>query len=305
MAIDPEVLLLRRRLKRQVTLWRALALVAVVGFVIAAIGRFTGAFERPHIARLTVAGIIVDDPDRDRALAAAARDPRVKALILRVDSPGGTAAGGEALYRTLREFGRVKPVVTVMGELATSAGYMAAIAADYLVARETTLTGSIGVIMQTTDLTGLLGKLGIATEALKSSPLKAVPSPLEPMTPAAREATLSLIRDIYAMFMDLVAERRGLTPDQLGVIADGRVFTGRQALPLRLIDRLGGETDAREWLTAARGIDPALLVRELRVEREDEFWRSFIGNIAGKTFYPERLTLDGLISLWHPALTSP
>src|SRR5690606_4608358 len=128
------------------------------GVIAAGIGR-ASLFGDRHIARLSVSGIITDDPDRTRAVLAAAKDPDVRALIVRIDSPGGTVVGGEALFRELREFARQKPVVAVMGELAASGGYMVALAAERIFAREGTITGSIGVIMQTTDVTGLLQKL--------------------------------------------------------------------------------------------------------------------------------------------------
>ena len=303
---DPDLLVDRRRLKRQVSFWRVLALLALVGVVGVGLGRI-GWLERPHVARLTVDGVIVDDPDRNRAVAEAARDPDVTALIVRIDSPGGTIVGGESLYRELRAAASQKPVVAVMSELAASGGYMVALAAEHIIAREGTITGSIGVLMQTTDVTGLLGKLGIATEAIKSSPLKAVPSPLEPLTDQGRAATRLLIDDMYNMFVDMVAERRQMDRAQATRIADGRVYTGRQAKALGLIDALGGEEEARTWL-AAKGIAADLPIRDLKIQRPEESWSDLVGAavsaLTGKTYLSERLKLDGLLALWHPDLSA-
>jgi protease IV len=305
MPLDPDVLVDRRRLKRQISVWRTLAVIALVAVAAAGLGRVKLFGER-HIARLSVNGIITDDPDRTRTLGAAGRDSNVKALIVRIDSPGGTVVGGEALFRELREVAQTKPVVAVMGELAASGGYMIALAAERIFAREGTITGSIGVIMQTTDVTGLLHKLGVATEAIKSGPYKAVPSPLEPLTDEGRKVTRQLVDDMYAMFVDMVAERRNLDRAKAVELADGRVYTGRQAKTLDLIDAIGGEEEARTWLADAKGVSRSLPVHELKIQREDEDWSGWMGDalaqLTGKTYLSERLKLDGLVAVWHPDL---
>ncbi|MGZ9034887.1 MAG: signal peptide peptidase SppA, partial [Rhodospirillales bacterium] len=248
MALATDYLIDRRRLKRRLTIWQLVAVAAVVGIAVAAYGRFDGLVSRSHVARLTVTGIITDDNERDQALEALKEDGSVKALVVRIDSPGGTVVGGEALYRRLDEIGERIPVIAVMGEVGTSAAYMAALAGERIFAREGTLTGSIGVIMQTADITGLLDKLGIQPESIKSGPLKAQPNPLEPFTPAAREATEAVVADIFQMFVGMVEERRKMSREAVTTLADGRVYTGRQALANGLIDAIGGESEARQWL---------------------------------------------------------
>lgn len=302
MSLDADTRVDRRRLKRRLTFWRLAAVIAVVAAVLLVLDRSHPIFETDHIARLRVEGLIVDDPDRAEILHETADDPAAKAVIVRIDSPGGTVAGGESLYQSLRAVAAKKPVAVVMGEMATSAGYMAALAGDRIFAREGSVTGSIGVILQTTDITGLLAKLGVTTEALKSAPLKAVPSPLEPLTPAAREATMAVIRDVFDMFKEMVAKRRGLSPQQVAKVSDGRVFTGRQAIANGLVDEIGGQADAVRWLGTAFGIDTQLPVVDLQGSEEQRLWRDLIGSLAGKTLFSERLTLDGLVSLWHPDL---
>lgn len=303
--LDVDRLIDRRRLKRQVSLWRVLFILALIGIIAVGIGR-TGWIEREtRIARLNVGGVITDDPDRIRAVRRIADDADVRALIVEIDSPGGTVVGGESLYRELRKVAERKPVVAVMSELAASGGYMVAIAADHIVAREGTITGSIGVILQTTDVTGLLQKIGVSAEAIKSAPLKAVPSPFEPLTEEARAATKRLVDDMFDMFVSMVAERRKFDRARALTVADGRVFTGRQALALGLIDATGGEDEALAWL-GTKGVDTGLPVRDIKIQREDDFWRDMVGStmaaITGKTYFAERLTLDGLVALWHPDL---
>lgn len=300
MSLDPDTLVDRRRLKRSVALWRVLAIAGLVALLVVAIGRVVPIGVRDYVARLEVDGLIVDDPERDRLLEEVRTDRRAQALVVRVDSPGGSVVGGEALYLALRRVAEEKPVVAVMGTVATSAAYMTALAADHLVAREGTITGSIGVIMQTAEITNLLEDIGVSTEAIKSAPLKGVPSPLEPLTEEARRAARVLVADIYDMFVDLVVERRGFERSRVLQLADGRVYTGRQALDLKLIDGLGGEQEARAWLAETHGVSKDLPVHEVRSER---FAKGLLGQVASsawKALFPKPLVLDGLISVWHP-----
>ena len=278
-----------------------MAVIGITAAIIAAVGRVTGLIDRPHVARLDINGLIVADTDRDQSLSELADDSSVRALIVRIDSPGGTVVGGESLYSRLRQLAEKKPIVAVMGEVATSAAYMTAIGSDYIVARDGTLTGSIGVILQTADLTGLLQKVGIKPETVKSSPLKAQPNPLEPFTPEAREATRKVVGDIYEMFVSMVQERRRLSREQVDKLADGSVFTGRQAKANGLVDVLGGEREARAWLEEKHGIAQSLPVRDIELRGAGQELRDMIGNFMGKALFTERLTLDGLVSVWHPS----
>jgi protease-4 len=186
--------------------------------------------------------------------------------------------------------------------MATSAGYMTAVAAEHIVAREGTITGSIGVLFQTAEFTDLLGKLGISVDAIKSAPLKAEPSPFTKLTPEVRRATQLLVDDMFDMFIGMVADNRKLSREQVRALADGRVFTGRMAVRNGLVDAIGGEKEAIEWLAANKGIDAGLPVRNLRVRREVEDWLDEVSSLARKTVFSERLKLDGLVSVWHPQL---
>lgn len=300
MSLASDHLIDRRRLKRRLAAWQLVALVGIGLAALVAYGRIGNVIERPYIARLNVTGIIADDPERDRALEALGNDSSAKALIVRIDSPGGTVVGGEALYRRLLELSKTLPVVAVMGEVATSAAYMTALGSEHIFAREGTLTGSIGVIMQTADVTALLQKLGIQPESIKSAPLKAQPNPLEPLTPGARDAIEAVIEDIFQMFLTMVEDRRNFDHDVAVGLADGRVFTGRQALENGLIDAIGGEAEARRWLESARAVRVGLSVRDLDASDTAAQVSQWLGSV-GKAVMPERLSLDGLMSVWHPA----
>ena len=176
------------------------------------------------------------------------KSSRVKGVILSIDSPGGTTAGGEAIFNAVRAVAAEKPVVAQVGTLAASAGYMIASASDHIVARQNSIVGSIGVLAQFPNFTGLMDKLGIRLEEVKSSPLKAEPSPFNPTTEEEKAMIRSMILDSYDWFVDIVVDRRNLPRAQVLTLADGSVFTGRQGLERKLVDELGGEKEAIAWL---------------------------------------------------------
>ena len=302
MSLDAYRVVDRRRLKRRLTFWQIATVFLLIVAAVVALERAGKLRREIHVAHLSVGGVILDDHWRDKALEQVRGNDNAKALIVRIDSPGGTVVGGEALFHGLRAVAAKKPVVAVMGGTATSAGYMIALGADYIVAREGTITGSIGVIMQTADMTKLMEKLGIKPESIKSRELKAQPNPLEPITEAAREAAKVVVMDLFEMFVDMVEKRRKMPREQVLKLADGRVFTGRQAEKNGLVDAIGGERKAREWLRDTFEISTELPVKEVEIQREDEPWREILSSVAGKALFSERLRLDGLVSLWHPEL---
>lgn len=290
MTIDADLWIDRRRLKRNVSFWRVAAVIFAVVAVIAVVGRFDGVVPTPYIARVSVDGLIVDDLARDRLLQDIRDNDDVRAVLVRIDSPGGTVVGGEALYTRLRDVAEEKPVVAVLGQLATSAAYMTALGTDHVISREGTVTGSIGVLLQSADVTDLLEKLGIKPQIVKSSPLKAQPNPLETFTPEAREVTREVVLDIYGSFVDLVAERRGLERAAVLELADGRVFTGRQALAEGLVDALGGEDEARSWLAEAHGLDRTLPLRDLDTDGAEQTLRDLVGGALESVFFRKTYT---------------
>lgn len=301
MTLDVDALMDRRRLKRQVHLWRMLAILLAVAALLA-IGARAAIEKQSYVARITVSGIIAEDKKRNKALDDAADDSDVKALIVVINSPGGTVVGAEQLYKRLRDVAKKKPVVATMGTLATSAGYYIAVGADRIFAYEGTITASIGVVFQATDMTVLLEKIGIKVEAIKSGAVKASPNPFEKTSPEARAVIDALVKDAFDQFLGLVRQRRTLGDEQVKTISDGRVVTGRQAKELGLVDELGGEDEARAWLQKERKVDKDLKVKD--IDPKDAFeWSELLGSIFGwRRDLTSRLALDGLISLWHPAL---
>jgi protease-4 len=300
MSLDTDLIIERRRLKRHLNLWRVIGLVAIISTIVVGAGRLNLTSDG-HIARLEIKGVIIDNIARDEVLRKIAKNDNIKALIVNINSPGGSYVGGEALYEALRFVGANKPVVALMGTTATSAGYLTALASDQIFARSSSLTGSIGVILQSVDVTDMLNNLGIKPIIIKSTPLKAQPNPLEKLSKAALKATESVVADFYNMFIDVVAERRNLPREDVKKLADGRVFSGRQAYALGLIDAIGAETEARKWLFEIHKIASSLPIKEVEISNDDIPWVSWLNSKIEKVVFSKRLSLDGVISLWQPS----
>lgn len=257
-------------LTRKLSFWRvAAAVLALVA--IGALGfRLAGSDAThlgPHVARLRIEGVITDDKPMLK-LVKELEKSSASAVLLSIDSPGGTTTGAEALFDELRRLAEKKPTIAVVDGVAASGAYIAALAADGIVVRGNSIVGSIGVLMQMPNASKLMETVGVKMEEIKSSPLKAAPNPYEPVTPEARAATAALIGDSYQWFRKLVQERRKLSDAELGVVADGRVFTGRQGVGLRLVDRIGGEREAIAWLETERGVKKDLPVRDWKKPRK-------------------------------------
>ena len=320
MSLDADAIVDRRRMRRKLTFWRVSALVvALLAIAGTALVLVPGSRFMPpgaYIARIKIQGLIRGNQDRVEALARLGRS-RASAVIVHIDSPGGTTAGSEQLYDALRELQGKKPMVVVVDGLAASGAYIAALSAEHILAQETSLVGSIGVLFQYPNFTDALKTIGIKVEEVKSSPLKAAPNGFEPTSPEARAAIEAIVLDSYAWFKGLVKDRRKMDDAQLTQVADGRVFTGRQAVGLRLVDGLGNEGTALAWLTAEKKVPAGLPVRDYSLQpRFGELsflhvaaWSfeamglsSFARHLEewGAVRAVERLNLDGLLALWHP-----
>jgi protease-4 len=207
MSLDSDLIVDRRRMRRKLTFWRVVAAVVAIAAIGAAAARFGaaasfGAFVSDggsYVARVKIQGLIRNDEERTEALDRLAKS-NVKAVIVHVDSPGGTTAGSEQLHDSLRRVARAKPMVVVVDGLAASGGYIAAIAADRIFAQDTSLVGSIGVLFQFPNFYGLLEKVGVNVETIRSTPLKAAPNGFEPTSPEARAAIDSIVQDSYEWY---------------------------------------------------------------------------------------------------------
>jgi protease-4 len=319
MSLDSDVIVDRRRIRRKLTFWRVTAaLVAIVAVAVIATPGGRGALTASgSIARVNIEGLIRSDQTRVEALERL-ENSRSAAVVVHINSPGGTTAGSEQLYDALMRLKAKKPMVVVVEGLAASGGYITAIAADHIVAQQSSLVGSIGVLFQFPNFTELLKTVGVKVEEVKSSPLKAAPNGFEPTSPEARAALDALVKDSYAWFRGLVKDRRGMDDGLLEKVADGRVFTGRQAVELKLVDQLGDEKTAIAWLVAQKGVKADLPVRDYKLSPRfsdltflrtaaavtlDALGLSAIARQIEQTGMAQavdRLGLDGMLALWHP-----
>lgn len=320
MSLEAEVLVDRRRISRRLTIWRFGAILLGISLLVALTARQGGLTDAisgsGQIARITIQGVITDNHTQQKMIDDLAKADHVKAVLMHVNSPGGTTTGGEALYASIRRLSEKKPVVAVFGTVAASAGYIVGLACDHIVTRGNTITGSVGVIFMVTQVSQLLDKIGVKVEEIKSGPLKATPSPFQPMDDAAREYTQQMVMESQRWFLDLVEERRSLTPLQMQELKDGRVYSGRQAVKKKLADQIGGEREAVKWLEETKKIEADLQIHDWepgttktygwlfglagRIETSLSLPTGTFTRLIGAGGPLERLRLDGLISIWQP-----
>jgi protease-4 len=307
MSLQTDAFIDRQRLKRRLTFWRVLAVAALVLAAIVAAPK-RGHIGGDHLARYAINGVIGDGREQIEALDKMRKDASVRGVLLHLDTPGGAVGGGEGIHAALQELVAAKPVVAVMDGTAASAGFMIAVAAPHIVARESTLTGSIGVIMELGDFSGLLGKIGIKSDPLVSGPLKGQPSFTAPLSDAGRDYLQALVMDLYDQFVDIVAAGRHMDKARVKQLADGRAYTGRQALGLGLIDEIGGEPEAIKWMQKRHNLTPDLPIDDVK---KDDTWyghytRSSLGDLIlgalGSTM-GQPVHVDGVYALWQPVIT--
>ncbi|CAN1487272.1 SppA Periplasmic serine proteases (ClpP class) [Rhabdaerophilaceae bacterium] len=317
MSLASDMMVDRRRLRRQLTFWRVAAILALIGGIVTTgllltqdrVGK-----TQAHIARMQIEGLITGKQET-LDLIQDIEKSSASAVVLRISSGGGTTSGSEALYNEVRRLAAKKPVVAVIDGVGASGAYMTALGADRILANGSAIVGSIGVIAQIPNISKLLDTVGVKVESVRSSPLKAMPSGVEPTTSEARTALELTVNDTYRWFRELVGDRRKLEGEALANVTDGRVFTGRQSVELKLIDALGSERDAIAWLEAEKGITKNLVVREYKVRSQRRGFPGFsaLHQVARLIGLPvpesvdaasERVlgafALDGLVSVWQP-----
>jgi protease IV len=320
MALETETVLDRRRLRRRLSLWRGLAIVAglfAVGLLAFSSADGVSLADRNQIARISLEGIITEDREQLKLLKRLSEAKHVAAVILFVNSPGGTTTGGEALFEAIRELARSKPVVAQFGTVAASAAYIVGLATDHIVARGNSITGSVGVIFQWAEVSQLLDKLGVKMNEIKSGPLKANPSPFQPLDPEGKRIAEQMVAESQRWFVSLVATRRGIDTASVAGLEQGRVFSGREALLYKLIDQIGGEAEVIKWLEEKRNVPKGLKVQDWKPKRDSDWGllssltfsavRVLLGptaaermsDLIGEDGAFGRLRLDGLISIWQ------
>ncbi|MBX5193352.1 signal peptide peptidase SppA [Rhizobium sp. NZLR3b] len=312
--MDSSMIADRRRLRRKLWFWRllAVALVVALGFAFYSFTVGDTKTGRSHIAHVTISGLIVDDDELLERLKKVETSDQVKAVVISISSPGGTTYGGEKIFKAIRAISAKKPVVSDVRTLAASAGYMIATAGDTIIAGDSSITGSIGVIFQYPQIQPLLDKIGVSLQEIKSSPLKAEPSPFHEASEEAKAMIRNMVVDSYNWFVDLVADRRKLPRDEVLKLADGTIYTGRQALKVKLVDTIGGEAEIRAYLKS-RGVDADLPMVDWDKKSNTPFLLAgavsrlitifgYDDLVKGQDIngiLPPKLLLDGLLSVWQ------
>ncbi len=319
MSLETESVLDRRALRRRVTAWRSAFIVAGViaaGAAALALGAGQSLSQQRQIARVTIEGLITDDRRQLQMLERIAKAPHVAGVLLSINSGGGTTTGGEALFEAIRTISKTKPVVAQFGTVAASAAYICGLAADHIVARGNSITGSVGVIFQWPEVSGLLDKVGVKMNEIKSGPLKAVPSLYEPISPGGRQVAEMMVAESQGWFLSLVKARRGIETASVPGLEQGRVFSGREAVTFKLVDEIGGEAEAVRWLETKKGVPAKLRVVDWRpASAASPGILNWIGSVLGNLWIGAvgentllsqldimrtRMALDGLVSVWQP-----
>ncbi len=264
----PDLMFEREQLKAQIKKWKWLFVIALFLFFLA-INKSNASkdFSKEHIVRINIKGVINHEPELIEKLQKIEKEPKIKALLIHIDSPGGTSFASEDLYINLKKIAKNKPVVAILETVAASGGYMVALASDYIVARNMTLTGSVGVIWQSFEAVEFANKLGIKFVSFKSSALKASPNPMEVVSPEAHKAVMETIDDSYDVFLQMLMDSRKMKKEQAMKLADGRIYTGRRAKELNLIDTIGGEEEALKWLEAEKKISKNLPIENVELTK--------------------------------------
>jgi protease-4 len=318
--LETETVLDRRRLRRSVSIWRGAgiaALLIAIGALTLSNDNFSAFTGEKQIARVTITGTITEDRDQLKLLKDLADDNSISGVLLFINSPGGTTTGGEALFEGIRALAKKKPVVAEFGTVAASAAYIAGLATDHIVARGNSITGSVGVIVQWPEFVQLLDKIGVKVNEVKSGPLKASPSPFEPLDDASKKVAENMVADGFKGFVGLVESRRGVKAADVPGLLDGRIFSGREALQYKMVDEIGGEDEAVKWLKDTKGVPQKAKVVDRKAANDGGYGVfGMSAGLAGWLLGPSAadaanfllrdrtistLGLDGLLSVWHPS----
>lgn len=288
MNISPDYLIERKRNKFQLAKWKIIclllisAIIFIVGnkiFTNKNISYLSKDMSGDYIANILLEEIIYDDLSRVKKLEKIAVDKNVKAVIIHINSPGGSVVGSEMLYNSFRKIAKNKPVVVVMDSVAASGGYLIALGGDYIIAHNGTITGSIGVLMEMPEITELAERVGIKFNHFKSNPLKANPSFTEKLNSEAEKAVMDNTYDVYDYFTELVSKRRNLDLDFVRKIADGRVYSAKLAMQYKLIDEIGNEDSAIKWLEEKKDIPKNLKILEIKLNPRDKIIDMFFDDL--------------------------
>ena len=289
-----EYLSKRKKLVKRFSL--SILVVISIAFLLTLVNK-----ENEIIAQISIEGIINNPTKTLKELKKIKDTPNVKALLIKINSPGGTFVSSKDLYDKIKEIGIEIPVATYMREMATSGGYLVSLASQKIFSSSGTITGSIGVILQTAEVTTLLQKIGIKPIVIKSGDLKATPNPVEIFDSGDENYLKEIIGVLKSEFLELVKNNRKLNKNSIIKVSDGRIFTGNQAVELNLIDAVGSEDDSIEWLKNEANLDDNVKIINYSEETNYEklinlrFFNHKINALQTKLY-------NGFLAIWIPNL---
>ena len=257
--------------------------------------------KKDFIATISIEGIISNPEDTLNDLENINKSSNAKALLVNINSPGGTFVSSKELYDKIKEISKKIPVVTYMREMATSGGFLVSLASQKIFSNIGTITGSVGVILQTAEITELLEKIGINPIVIKSGKLKATPNPLEVLSENDSRYLNDVIKSMQLEFLSILSENRNIESKTLEIISDGRIFTGKQAKELNLIDFIGSKSDAIRWLK-----DEAKLPQDIDIldySKENQYEKLINMRLFDKNFnFLKKNIYSGFLAIWDPKL---
>ena len=254
--------------------------------------------KNPFIAKIYLEGMITSESNLVEKIDQLKQKQNLKGILLTINSPGGTFVSSKEIYDTLKFFDEKIPVAIYMKEVATSGAYLVSLGADQIFANTGTITGSVGVILQTADISVLLNKIGVSPLVIKSGDLKAIPNPLEKTNDEQIKYIKNVVLLMQEEFSKIVKLERKLTWDNLEKISDGRIFTGNQAKEINLIDEIGAENDAIDWIKKKAGLDDNIKI--IDYAKKDSFF-DFLNLKFLKKFNDMNVKLnDGILAIWTP-----
>ena len=300
MSLDWQILEENKKKWYRKGIWRGILISIILVITISLFLNFNNLSSNfSHIARISINGVIFDNSETIEIIDNLAKNDNVKSVIVRINSPGGSVVGSESLYVAINSLSQKKPVISLMGEIATSGGYIVALASNYILARKNTLTGSIGVIVENQNFSELSEKIGVSIDTTKSGKIKGGQNPLSPSDPLVKINNQKLVNYSFDWFISIIKKNRDINQSVIELVSDGRTITGGMAMDLGLIDGIGSEKEALKYLEKKYPDFKGLPIIDIETPSQKSFLNAFINRISigNLKFVPEYSNSLKLMSL--------
>ena len=300
MSLDWQILEENRKKWYRKGIWRGILISIILAITISLFLNFNNISSNfSHIARISINGVIFDNSETIEIIDNLAKNDNVKSVIVRINSPGGSVVGSESLYVAINSLSQKKPVISLMGEIATSGGYIVALASNYILARKNTLTGSIGVIVENQNFSELSEKIGVSIDTTKSGKIKGGQNPLSPSDPLVKINNQKLVNYSFDWFISIIKKNRDINQSVIELVSDGRTLTGGMAMDLGLIDGIGSEKEALKYLEKKYPDFKGLPIIDIETPSQKSFLNAIINRISidNLKFVPEYSNSLKLMSL--------